>query len=171
MIVGQAAFWVVTELAKVMATLLYALGPLAVVFSIPKTSDSLSRWFRTYVSILAWPVLSAVMLSIIAQAGLQGLDGASPAFASISTALLMAVCACAVPALASSLVGGSVGAISSGLAMATQAGSVGTGMAGAVPTPGGNGGGPGLPGAGAAGAAVGAVGAAASAATAAQGGV
>ncbi len=167
MLVGQAAFWVVTELAKVMATLLYALGPLAVVFSIPKTSDSLSRWFRTYVSILAWPVLSAVMLSIIAQAGLQGLDGASPAFASIATALLMAVCACAVPALASSLVGGSVGAVSAGLAMATQGGSVATGLSGAVPTLGPGSGSP----AGVAGAAVtGAAGPAPAPASPAQGG-
>lgn len=132
LLIGQGAMWVIQEMAKVLAILLYALGPLAVVFSMPKTSDSLSRWLRTLITILAWPVLSAVMLNIISSAGLKGLEGASPAFASIATALLMGVCAAAVPAVASSLVGSGMGAIGSGLSTLTQAGSVATGAGAAM---------------------------------------
>ena len=124
--------WVIQEMAKVLAILLYALGPLAVVFSMPKTSDSLSRWLRTLITILAWPILSAVMLNIISSAGLKGLEGASPAFASIAMALLMGVCAAAVPAVASSLVGSGMGAIGSGLSTLTQAGAVATGAGAAM---------------------------------------
>lgn len=132
LLIGQGAMWVIQEMAKVLAILLYAVGPLAIVFSVPKTSDSLSRWLRTLITILSWPILSAVMLSIISGAGLKGLEGASPAFASIATALLMAVCAAAVPAVASSLVGSGMGAIGSGLSTLTQAGSVGTGLSGSM---------------------------------------
>lgn len=132
LLIGQGAMWVIQEMAKVLAILLYAVGPLAVVFSVPKTSDSLSRWLRTLITVLAWPILSAVMLSIISGAGLKGLEGASPAFASIATALLMSVCAAAVPAVASSLVGSGMGAIGSGLATLTQAGSVGAGVGGSM---------------------------------------
>ena len=127
MLIGQGAMWVMQELAKVLAILLYAIGPLALVFWLPKSSDSLSRWLRTFITILAWPVLSALILSIVVAGGLKGLDGASPAFASIATALLLSVTACAVPAIASALVGSGMGAIGGGLATLTMAGSVGTG--------------------------------------------
>ena len=126
MLIGQGAMWVMQELAKVLAILLYAIGPLALVFWLPKSSDSLSRWLRTFITILAWPVLSALILSIVVAGGLKGLDGASPAFASIATALLLSVTACAVPAIASALVGSSMGAIGGGLSALTTAGSVGT---------------------------------------------
>lgn len=132
MLIGQASMWVLQELAKVLVTLLYALGPLALAFSIPRVSDSLQRWLRTFVSVLAWPVISAVLLAIITNSGLQGLKGLSPAFASIATALLLSVCACAVPVIASSLVGGGMGAIGGGLATLAQAGSAAAGVGAAA---------------------------------------
>lgn len=129
---GQAAMWVMGELGKVLAILLYALGPLALVFWIPRTSDSLGRWLRTFITILSWPVLSAVILNVIVAGGLKGLAQASPAFACISTSLLLGVAACAVPVLSSSLVGGSLGAIGSGLSAVTMAGSAALGATAAA---------------------------------------
>lgn len=115
MLLGQAAVWVLAVLAQVLVAMLYTVGPLALAFSVPRVTDSLSRWLRSFITILAWPVLSALMMAIIVKAGLSGLKGASPGFGSLAAALLMAVVALAVPTVASSLVGGSVGALSAGM--------------------------------------------------------
>jgi hypothetical protein len=125
LLLGQGAMWVMKTLASVLVILLYALGPLALVFWIPFKSDSLGRWLRTFLTVLTWPVMSAVILAIITKASLQGLDGASPAFASIATALLLGVTALAVPVVSSSLVGGSMGAIGAGMSTLMQTAGLG----------------------------------------------
>lgn len=129
LLLGQASLWVMKQIASVLVILLYALGPLALVFWIPLKSDSLGRWLRTFITVLTWPVMAAAILGIITRASLQGFDGASPAFASLATALLLGVTALAVPIVSSSLVGGSMGAIGSGMATLMQTAGLGTAMA------------------------------------------
>jgi hypothetical protein len=138
LLLGQGAMFVMKTLASVLVILLYALGPLALVFWLPLKSDSLGRWLRTFVTVLTWPVMSAVILAIITRASLRGLDGASPAFATIATALLLSVTALAVPVVSSSLVGGSMGAIGTGMSTLMQTAGLGaavaTGAAGGAAT-------------------------------------
>lgn len=138
LLLGQGAMFVMKQLASVLVILLYALGPLALVFWLPLKSDSLGRWLRTFVTVLTWPVMSAVILAIITRASLRGLDGASPAFATIATALLLSVTALAVPVVSSSLVGGSMGAIGTGMSTLMQTAGLGaavaTGAAGGAAT-------------------------------------
>ena len=55
LLLGQSALWVMTQFASVLVVLLYALGPLALVFWLPVKSDSLGRWLRTFVTVLTWP--------------------------------------------------------------------------------------------------------------------
>lgn len=129
LLLGQGAMFVMKTLASVLVILLYALGPLALVFWLPLKSDSLGRWLRTFVTVLTWPVMSAVILAIITRASLRGLDGASPAFATIATALLLSVTALAVPVVSSSLVGGSMGAIGTGMSTLMQTAGLGAAMA------------------------------------------
>lgn len=142
LLLGQSAMWVMTQLASVLVVLLYALGPLALVFWLPLKSDSFGRWLRTFLTVLTWPVMSAVILGIITKASLRGLDGASPAFATLATALLLGVTALAVPVVSSSLVGGSMGAISAGVSTLMQTAGLGaavgsTALGGAVGATGG----------------------------------
>lgn len=132
LLLGQGAMWVMKTLASVLLILLYALGPLALVFWIPIKSDSLGRWLRTFLTVLTWPVMSAVLLAIITKASLRGLDGASPAFASIATALLLGVTALAVPVVSSSLVGGSMGAIGAGVSTLMQTAGLGAAVGSAA---------------------------------------
>jgi len=132
LLLGQGAMWVMKTLASVLVILLYALGPLALVFWIPIKSDSLGRWLRTFLTVLTWPVMSAVLLAIITKASLRGLDGASPAFASIATALLLGVTALAVPVVSSSLVGGSMGAIGAGVSTLMQTAGLGAAVGSAA---------------------------------------
>ena len=125
---AQASQWVLVTLAKAVGVLLFILGPLALVFAIPRGSGSAGRWLRTYISVLTWPVLSALLLEIGIGIGATGMVGRTPAFASAATALLMALMAAGVPAIASSLVGGSMNAVGAGLAGARMA----TGLAQAL---------------------------------------
>lgn len=129
LLLGQSALWVMTQFASVLVVLLYALGPLALVFWLPVKSDSLGRWLRTFVTVLTWPVMSALLLAIITRASLSGLNGASPAFASLATALLLGVTAFAVPVVSSGLVGGSMGAIGAGMSTVMQTAGLGAGAA------------------------------------------
>src|SRR5262249_32162743 len=72
-LVGQAAHWVMGFLARVLGILFYVLGPLALVFSIPRASDLAGRWFRMFVTILSWPIFSGLILSIGLSVGSKGM--------------------------------------------------------------------------------------------------
>ena len=109
-LIGQAAHWVMGFLARVLGILFYVLGPLALVFSIPRASDLAGRWFRMFVTILSWPIFSGLILSIGLSVGAQGmaLEGVGTAFASVVTALLLIATAVVTPWLAAALVGGTI---------------------------------------------------------------
>jgi hypothetical protein len=107
-LVGEAAHWVIGMLGRVLAVVFYVLGPLALVFSIPRASGLGLRWFRGFIAYCCWPILSGLILSITLAVGVQGLalDGASSAFGSVATALLLVATAVMTPVLASSILGG-----------------------------------------------------------------
>jgi hypothetical protein len=109
-LVGQAAHWVMGFLARVLGILFYVLGPLALVFSIPRASDLAGRWFRMFVTILSWPIFSGLILSIALSVGshAMALEGVGTAFASVTTALLLIATALVTPFLAASMVGGTL---------------------------------------------------------------
>lgn len=68
---GQAAIWVMAFLARVLSALYFVLGPLARTASIPKASGTGGRWFRTFVTLLCWPLCSGVLLSLTLGVGRQ----------------------------------------------------------------------------------------------------
>jgi hypothetical protein len=109
-LIGQAAHWVMGFLARVLGILFYVLGPLALVFSIPRASDAAGRWFRMFVTILSWPIFSGLILNIALSVGSQGmaLDGVGAAFASVVAALLLIATAVVTPFLAAAMVGGTL---------------------------------------------------------------
>lgn len=122
LLIGQAAHWVLGTLARVLAVLLYVLGPLALVFSIPRTSGAGGQWFRTFVSVLCWPVMSGLLLTFTVTIGMEGmaLDGASTAFGTVASALLLSVIALATPKLTSIFVSGTASILDSGMGEARR---------------------------------------------------
>ena len=109
-LIGQAAHWVMGFLARVLGILFYVLGPLALVFSIPRASDIAGRWFRMFVTVLSWPIFSGLILTIALSVASKGmaLEGAGTAFASVVTALLLIATALVTPWLAAATVGGTI---------------------------------------------------------------
>lgn len=108
-LIGQAVVWVMAFLSRVLGALYYVVGPLALVASIPKVSGTGGRWFRTFVTLLCWPLCSGVLLTLTMAVGRQGmvLQGVSPALGSVVSGLLLMATAILTPVLASGLVGGS----------------------------------------------------------------
>lgn len=107
MLICQGLHWVIGTLAHVLIALLYVVGPLALVGSIPKASGVGGRWFLTFVTIAFWPVISALLLAITSELGLQAFL-AQGAFGSLASAMLIAATAVATPSIASALIGGGV---------------------------------------------------------------
>lgn len=110
---GQALHWAFTQLTRVLISVLYILGPLALVFHIPAPSDSARRWFRNFVTICTWPIFSAILFAISVSLLMRTDDAAvfgeySKAFGALATTLLMVVMTLATPMLASATVGGSL---------------------------------------------------------------
>ena len=120
-LVGQAAHWVLGALARILSTVYYLLGPLALVFAVPRASGSGSAWFRSFVTIASWPIFSSVLLAITASFLFKGYDtqGFSTAFGAVASALLLTATALAVPSLASSMVGGAGNLIGQGTQLAS----------------------------------------------------
>jgi hypothetical protein len=110
---GHACYWAFIQLSRVLVTVLYILGPLALVFHIPAPSDVARRWFRNFITVASWPVFSALLLAI-ATSLLMRTDSAavlghySTAFGGLATTLLMVAMSLATPVLASAAIGGSL---------------------------------------------------------------
>ncbi len=106
---SQAVVWVMAFLARVLGALFYVIGPLALVAGIPRISNTGGRWFRTFVTLLSWPIFSGLLLSLTLALSQQGmaLQGVGPALGSVVSALLMVATALLTPLLASNLIGGS----------------------------------------------------------------
>ncbi len=106
---GLAITWLMTALAGLLITLFYILGPLALVFAVPRISDTGTRWFAEFVTFCAWPILSGLLLQITVSLGSHLVYGTgSGPITTIASALLMTASAIATPVLANRLVGGSI---------------------------------------------------------------
>lgn len=110
LLLGQGAHVVMGYLSRILAGLLYGVGPLALVFAIPRASDSGGRWFRMLVTVLFWPVLSGIILSLAGSVLLSGVTSTvvGSQLDSVIVALLLLFSAVSCPVLASALVGGSM---------------------------------------------------------------
>ncbi|MFT3714025.1 MAG: hypothetical protein QM817_40710 [Archangium sp.] len=114
---GQAAFRIIGTLGGVLAGLLYVLGPLAIAASVPRGSDAGTRWLRVFVSVLMWPLISALLVGLLTSFALKALEpnaAYEAAYASIVLAGVLTVTAFAVPVVASALTGAGMGAVSAG---------------------------------------------------------
>src|SRR5204863_58261 len=77
-------------LARVLEVLFFVLGPLALVFSIPRPSDLGARWFRIFVTVVSWPIFSGLILAIVTTMGLKGMyAGMTGALAAILGAVVL----------------------------------------------------------------------------------
>lgn len=129
---GQASLSVLNAASRVLAGVLFILGPLPIVASIPAGVGGFGRWMRTFVSVLLWPLLSALMVDILVTFAIKTLTphtSYESAYQSLAVAGLMMLVAFAVPVLASSLTGASMGAIGAGWSAMAQWGNLGVSMA------------------------------------------
>lgn len=116
---GEAAFRIVGTFGQVLSMLLYVLGPLAIAASVPRASDAGAKWFRVFISVLLWPLISALLVGLLSEYALKALapgSGYDAAYKSIALSGLLCVTAFAVPVIASALTGASLGAVSGGWA-------------------------------------------------------
>jgi len=136
LLIGQAIQWVFTQLARILITFFYAIGPLAIVFYVPGL-DAPVRWFRSLVTVSCWPVVSAVLLnlssSLLTHTRLPT-SGVGAVFGAVASSLLLCALAFATPKIASALVGGVGNLVSDGASAATAVvtGAVGGGALGGV---------------------------------------
>ena len=134
---GQAMFRVLGTFGNVLAGLLFVLGPLSIVLSVPRGSDTGMRWFRVFASVLSWPIISALIVGLVVEFGLKTLTPTSSyeaAFNSLVLSGILCVCAFAVPTVASALMGSGLGALGTGFAsmQSWMAGTVGRAATGAA---------------------------------------
>jgi hypothetical protein len=127
-IVGQAALWIVGTFSHVLAGVLFVLGPLCLVVSVPAGVSVGASWFRAFCSVLAWPVICALMVSFLVAFGLQALEAQADfeyvkSYQAIALSGLMLAVAVSTPMVASALVGAGFAPIGAGVATLTALGS------------------------------------------------
>jgi len=110
--IAQALQWVFAQLSRILLAVFYILGPLALVFAIPRASDSGGRWFRTFVTVASWPIFSSLLLaistSLMFRTDSVARTDSAAAFGALAFSLLIVCLNLAVPILASAIVGGSI---------------------------------------------------------------
>lgn len=106
-LIGQGALRVVEMLSRILCGVFFVLGPLALVFSIPRFSSLGTRWFGQFVTFASWPIFSGLMLALCLATGVKGLYATGP-LGSIVAALVMVGMGFAAPILASAVIGGSL---------------------------------------------------------------
>lgn len=106
-LLGQISHWVITTLGRILAVLFFVIGPLAIVFSVPRGFGFAGSWLRTFVTYCCWPIFSALILRIAVTVGLErvSVDEASGTLSAMAASLLLVATAVSVPALASALIG------------------------------------------------------------------
>lgn len=108
LLLAEAITWVFTALARILIAFFYVIGPLALVFYVPKL-EAPGRWFRSLVTVSCWPVVSSVLLhlsnSVLSQASLPT-TATGATFRGLASSLLLCVLALATPKIASALIGG-----------------------------------------------------------------
>lgn len=110
---GHAFQWAFTQLTQILIAFFYVLGPLALVFAIPRAAGAAARWFRAFVTVSCWPIGSALLLALSTHIMFRGQKelysgSAATAFGALASTLLLVALNVAVPMLASSIVGGAI---------------------------------------------------------------
>ena len=107
LLVAEGLIIVIGKLGKVLAALLFCIGPLALVAAVPGPSRTGTRWFSHFVTILSWPIFSGLLLSILVAMGRDGADTGGY-LAAVVASLITAGMALVVPRLAYHVVGGTL---------------------------------------------------------------
>ena len=110
---AQGFQWAFFQFSRILLALFYVLGPLALVFHIPASSQTAGRWFRAFVTITTWPIFSSLLLALATALMYRTNDAAvtgayATAFGALASSFLLVCLNLAVPLLASAIVGGSV---------------------------------------------------------------
>jgi hypothetical protein len=115
LLVAEGLVIVMVKLGKVLAALLFCIGPLALVASIPRPSSTGTKWFGHFITVLSWPIFTGLLLSIMVAMGSEGAETAGY-IAAVIASLLMGAIALSTPRLAAQVVGGTLeNLMSSGL--------------------------------------------------------
>lgn len=134
LLVGQASFFVVGLFGQALKALLFVLGPLAIVASIPRPSNAGAQWLRVFISVALWPLISSLLVGLLSNYALGALAPKSSydsAYKSIALAGILCLCAFAVPVIATALTGAAMGAIGQGFSSGMMVAGMATRMAGA----------------------------------------
>ncbi|MCY1023950.1 hypothetical protein [Pyxidicoccus sp. MSG2] len=142
MLLGLLAHWVLGQLASILISLFYILGPLALMLAIPSGGGIALRWFGKFATYCTWPIISAILVALVGQMITSSIDSVATAPPSssgavaansaavlqalkgVATALVLVATAVSTPAIAGALV--TVGAGNfAGHAAANAAGTAG----------------------------------------------
>lgn len=107
LLVAEGLIIVMVKLGKVLAALLFCIGPLALVGAIPRPSSTGTKWFGHFVTVLSWPIFTGLLLSIMVAMGSEGAETAGY-IAAVIASLLMGAIALSTPRLAAQVVGGTL---------------------------------------------------------------
>ncbi len=107
LLVAEGLIIVMVKLGKVLAALLFCIGPLALVAAIPRPSSTGTKWFSHFITVLSWPIFTGLLLSIMVAMGSEGTETAGY-IAAVIASLLMGAIALATPKLAAQVVGGTL---------------------------------------------------------------
>jgi hypothetical protein len=107
LLVAEGLTIVLGKLGKLLAALLFCIGPLALVAAVPRPSRTGTRWFSHFVTILSWPIFSGLLLSILVAMGRDGSDTGGY-LGAIVASLITAGMALVIPRLAYHIVGGTL---------------------------------------------------------------
>ena len=107
LLVAEGLVIVMVKLGKVLAALLFCIGPLALVAAIPRPSSTGTKWFGHFVTVLSWPIFTGLLLSIMVAMGKEGAETAGY-IAAVIASLLMGAIALSTPRLAAQVVGGTL---------------------------------------------------------------
>jgi hypothetical protein len=119
-LVGAVVHWIFRIGSVILCAFYYVIGPLALVFSVPRISGVGSKWFGHFVTVASWPIFSGVLLAITAQVGGNGLFG-QETFGAVCASLMMVATAIATPTIAGKILHGAPSVVEQGAAMAMKA--------------------------------------------------
>ncbi len=107
LLVAEGLIIVMVKLGKVLAALLFCIGPLALVAAIPRPSSTGTKWFGHFITVLSWPIFTGLLLSIMVAMGKEGAETVGY-IAAVIASLLMGAIALSTPRLAAQVVGGTL---------------------------------------------------------------
>lgn len=124
-LIGQLAHWVLTQVGAILASLFYILGPLALVWAIPRITGTGGKWFAAFVTYCTWPLYSGIIVRLVTAMGTLSLADRSSGggvlmvsgvpmdqavlLSAVAASAVLLVTAIAVPKVAGSIVSAAAG--------------------------------------------------------------